>query len=92
MQLNAFFPTRDIGTDPAKIRDWAQAAQDLGYAYIEVPDHVVGHFDVGIAQILGRLRPVADLGGIGADVARREEGVELHGCASRCQNFPGLTP
>ena len=30
------------GTDPAKIRDWAQAAQDLGYAYIEVPDHVVG--------------------------------------------------
>lgn len=42
MKLNAFFPTRDIGTDPAKIRDWAQAAQDLGYAYIEVPDHVVG--------------------------------------------------
>ena len=42
MQLNAFFPTRDIGTDPVKIRDWAQAAQDLGYAYIEVPDHVFG--------------------------------------------------
>jgi probable F420-dependent oxidoreductase len=42
MQLNAFFPTRDIGTDPIKIRDWAQAAQDLGYAYIEVPDHVFG--------------------------------------------------
>jgi len=36
------FPTRDIGTDPAKIRDWAQAAEDLGYAYIEVPDHVFG--------------------------------------------------
>jgi probable F420-dependent oxidoreductase len=42
MQLNAFFPTRDIGTDPAKVRDWAQAAEDLGYAYIEVPDHVFG--------------------------------------------------
>ena len=42
MQLNAIFPTRDIGTDPAKIRDWAQAAEDLGYAYIEVPDHVFG--------------------------------------------------
>jgi len=26
MKLNALFPTRDIGTDPAKIRDWAQAA------------------------------------------------------------------
>jgi probable F420-dependent oxidoreductase len=42
MQLNAMFPTRDVGTDPAKIRDWAQAAEDLGYAYIEVPDHVFG--------------------------------------------------
>src|SRR4029077_12801529 len=42
MQLNAFFPTLDIGTDPTKIRDWAQATEDLGYAYIEVPDHVFG--------------------------------------------------
>jgi probable F420-dependent oxidoreductase len=42
MQLNAMFPTRDVGSDPAKIRDWAQAAEDLGYAYIEVPDHVFG--------------------------------------------------
>ena len=42
MQLNAIFPTRDIGNDPAKIRDWAQAAEDLGYSHIEVPDHVFG--------------------------------------------------
>jgi probable F420-dependent oxidoreductase len=42
MQLSAFFPTRHIGTDPAKIRDWAQAAEDLGYDHIEVPDHVFG--------------------------------------------------
>jgi probable F420-dependent oxidoreductase len=42
MHLNAMFPTRDIGNDPAKVRDWAQAAEDLGYAYIEVPDHVFG--------------------------------------------------
>jgi probable F420-dependent oxidoreductase len=42
LQLNAMFPTRDIGNDPSKIRDWAQAAEDLGYAYIEVPDHVFG--------------------------------------------------
>ncbi|HUK10077.1 MAG TPA: LLM class F420-dependent oxidoreductase [Stellaceae bacterium] len=42
MQLSAWFPTRDIGTDPAKIRDWAQAAEDLGYIDIEVPDHVFG--------------------------------------------------
>ena len=42
MLLNALFPTRDIGTDPAKIRDWAQAAEDLGYHAIEVADHVFG--------------------------------------------------
>ena len=42
MRLNAFFPTRDIGSDPVKIRDWAQAAEDLGYAGIEVADHVFG--------------------------------------------------
>ena len=42
MRVNAFFPTRDIGSDPVKIRDWAQAAEDLGYATIEVADHVFG--------------------------------------------------
>src|SRR5258708_22278403 len=42
MLLNALFPTRDIGTDPAKIRDWAQAAEGLGYHSIEVADHVFG--------------------------------------------------
>jgi probable F420-dependent oxidoreductase len=42
VQLNAQFPTRDIGTDPGRIREWAQAAEDLGFAYIEVPDHVFG--------------------------------------------------
>jgi probable F420-dependent oxidoreductase len=42
MQLNAMFPTRDVGSDPAKIRDWAQAAEALGFAYVEVPDHVFG--------------------------------------------------
>src|SRR5258707_10126656 len=42
MLLNALFPTRDIGTDPAKIRDWAQAAEDLGYHGVEVADHVFG--------------------------------------------------
>ncbi|MFI5032206.1 MAG: LLM class F420-dependent oxidoreductase [Reyranellales bacterium] len=42
MLLNALFPTRDIGTDPAKIRDFAQAAEELGYHGLEVADHVFG--------------------------------------------------
>lgn len=29
MRLNAFFPSLDIGTDPARIRDWAQAVDGL---------------------------------------------------------------
>ena len=36
MKLNAWFPTVTIGNDPAAIRDWAQAAEDLGYEYIAV--------------------------------------------------------
>ena len=40
MQLNVLFPTCDSGSDPAKIGDWAQAAEDLGYAMIEAPDHI----------------------------------------------------
>ena len=42
MQLNAQFPTRFIGNDPARIKAWAAAAEDLGFAMIEVPDHVYG--------------------------------------------------
>jgi len=42
MLLNVLFPTRDIGTDPAKIRDFAQAVEDLGFHGIEVADHVFG--------------------------------------------------
>ena len=42
MQYGAFFPTRDMPADRAVIRDWAQAAEELGFEYIEVSDHVLG--------------------------------------------------
>ena len=41
-QIGAFFPTRDMPADHVAIRDWAQAAEDLGFHFIEVPDHVLG--------------------------------------------------
>jgi probable F420-dependent oxidoreductase len=41
MQLGACFPTNEIGNDPAAIRDWAQAAEQLGYDFVEVYDHVL---------------------------------------------------
>jgi probable F420-dependent oxidoreductase len=42
MQYGAFFPTRDMPADRVAIRDWAQAAEALGFDYIEVSDHVLG--------------------------------------------------
>jgi probable F420-dependent oxidoreductase len=42
MQLGASIPVSDIGTGPAAIRDYAQAAEGLGYAHLVAPDHVLG--------------------------------------------------
>jgi probable F420-dependent oxidoreductase len=42
MQLGVVFPQTEIGTDPAAIRDYAQAAEDLGYDHIVAYDHVLG--------------------------------------------------
>ena len=42
MEFGAVFSTCEIGNDPAQIRAWAQAAEDLGYRYIVTYDHVVG--------------------------------------------------
>src|SRR5262249_47833201 len=41
-------------------------------------EDVIGHLDIGVAEVFRRLRPIADLRGIAADIERREEGVELH--------------
>ena len=37
MQLGASLPVADIGTGPAVVRDYAQAAEQLGYAYLVAP-------------------------------------------------------
>jgi len=42
MQFGAVLPTCEIGNDPVAIRDWAQAAESLGYAHIVAYDHVLG--------------------------------------------------
>ncbi len=41
-QIGAFFPTRDMPADAVAIRDWAQAAEAIGFDFIEVSDHVLG--------------------------------------------------
>jgi probable F420-dependent oxidoreductase len=42
IKLGAFFPTRDMPADRVALRDWAQAAEGMGFDFIEVPDHVLG--------------------------------------------------
>lgn len=42
MKLGVVFPSTDIGNDPVLIRDFAQTAEELGYSYLLLPDHVIG--------------------------------------------------
>ncbi len=42
MRLGAVFPQTEIGADPAAVRDFAQAAESLGYDHLLVFDHVLG--------------------------------------------------
>ena len=42
MQLGVVFPQLEIGADPAVLRDYAQAAEELGYAHLIAYDHVLG--------------------------------------------------
>jgi probable F420-dependent oxidoreductase len=42
LRIGAIFPQTEIGSDPAAIRDYAQAAEQLGYEHLLVYDHVLG--------------------------------------------------
>src|ERR671933_2007699 len=42
MQIGVIFPQTEIGPDPAGVRAYAQAVQDLGFRHLEVFDHVLG--------------------------------------------------
>jgi probable F420-dependent oxidoreductase len=42
VRFGAVFPTTEIGNDPIVIRDFAQAAEALGYSRLTTYDHVLG--------------------------------------------------
>jgi probable F420-dependent oxidoreductase len=42
MQLGTLLPLGDIGGDPTVVREYAQAAEAIGYNFVEAPDHVLG--------------------------------------------------
>ncbi len=54
MRLGVVFPQTEIGNDPAVIRDYAQAAEGLGYDHVLVFDHVLGAHP---NRFEGRFRP-----------------------------------
>ena len=43
MQLGASLPVAEIGTGPIVLRDYAQAAEGLGFDYLLAADHVLGN-------------------------------------------------
>src|SRR5262244_4229898 len=42
MQVGVVFPQTEIGAEPVAVRDYVQAAENLGYAHLLVYDHVLG--------------------------------------------------
>ena len=42
MEIGVVFPQSEIGSDPSVIKDFAQAAESLGYSHLLVYDHVLG--------------------------------------------------
>src|SRR3989441_7932752 len=59
MRLGVVFPQTEIGSDPAVIRDYAQAAEGAGYDHLLVFDHVLGGKLERFDQ-LGRRPPYTD--------------------------------
>ncbi len=42
MRIGAIYPHFEFGSDPVAIRDYAQAAEELGYQHIGADDHIIG--------------------------------------------------
>ena len=42
MELVAFYPSCELGSDPAILRDYAQAAEAVGYARRAMGEYVLG--------------------------------------------------
>jgi probable F420-dependent oxidoreductase len=47
MEVGVLLPLGDIGGDPAVVREYALAAEEIGYDFLEAPDHVLGQNPAG---------------------------------------------
>src|ERR1700676_3445374 len=82
MQLGASLPVVDIGTGPTAVRDYAQAAEGLGYTHLVAPDHVLG------------VNPAADHGGrrVGTTANAYHDPFVLFGFLAGCTRKLGFAP
>src|SRR5438128_217258 len=55
MKIGVTFPRDGLNNDPLAMRDFAQAAEALGYSHIHAGDHVVGR-----AGLQDSSRPIID--------------------------------
>ena len=42
MQVGVVFPQTEIGADPAEVKGYVEAVEEMGYAHIFIADHVLG--------------------------------------------------
>jgi alkanesulfonate monooxygenase SsuD/methylene tetrahydromethanopterin reductase-like flavin-dependent oxidoreductase (luciferase family) len=80
MRLGCSLPVADIGTGPSMLRDYAQAAEGLGYSHLVAPDHVLG------------ANPATDHGGrrVGATANAYHDPFVLFGFLSGCTQRIGF--
>ncbi len=80
MQLGCSLPVGDIGADPAVLRDYAQAAEGLGFTHLIAPDHVLG------------ANPAADHGGtrVGTTATAYHDPFALFGFLAGCTTRIGF--
>src|SRR5260370_11541305 len=50
MELGTLLPLGDIGGDPATVREYAQPAEEIGYDFVEAPDHVLGASEASASE------------------------------------------
>ena len=56
MKLGVVFPQTEIGADPGGVREYAQAAQELGFDHLLAYDHVLGADDERHPGLVGPYR------------------------------------
>ena len=54
MRLGVMLPLTDIGGEPGVMREFAQAAEEIGYTNLGLPDHVLGANAATHPEVAGR--------------------------------------